>query len=433
MTPQSAVLIIAPIAGEREEALCVLLDSLNLRPGWADPDNALVPFGKLDRLHLARFMILRDPTPDDIRVHGLPPADFRPALAFFADCDGPADAFLAELAQICGPGLRRIFGCCEGFNTGADLLGWLRRHRHPVAVNYVNWVGRTVRQIREEAALHDALLAWLDANAAAIADAPPRTIRDRLLAFVAAQRRAGALTLTPPEPTPLGWRLRDLLHAVGVPLALLAVSPLLILYLPLFFFLLRRHEKRDPEILLRPDPERRALIAVREDHDVTNPYIVLGYLKPGLFRLSTVVFLLWLTGYGARHIFNRGHLARVQTIHFARWVYLNNRRQLFFASNYDGSLESYMDDFINKVSWGLNLLFSNGVGYPRTRWLIRNGALNEQKFKYHIHRHQLPVEVWYKAYPGLTAFDLLRNSRIRQGIEKTTMSDTEIREWLNLL
>jgi hypothetical protein len=35
---------------------------------------------------------------------------------------------------------------------------------------------------------------------------------------------------------------------------------------------------------------------------------------------------------------------------------------MLFASNYDGSLESYMDDFINKVAWGLNLVFSNGVG-----------------------------------------------------------------------
>ena len=35
---------------------------------------------------------------------------------------------------------------------------------------------------------------------------------------------------------------------------------------------------------------------------------------------------------------------------------------MLFMSNYDGSLESYMDDFINKVGWGLNLSFSHGVG-----------------------------------------------------------------------
>jgi len=40
-----------------------------------------------------------------------------------------------------------------------------------------------------------------------------------------------------------------------------------------------------------------------------------------------------------------------------------------YASNYDGSLDSYMDDFINKVAYGLNLVFSNGIGYPRTSFL----------------------------------------------------------------
>ena len=29
-----------------------------------------------------------------------------------------------------------------------------------------------------------------------------------------------------------------------------------------------------------------------------------------------------------------------------------------------------MDDFIDKVAWGLNIVFSNGFGYPRARWLV---------------------------------------------------------------
>jgi hypothetical protein len=137
--------------------------------------------------------------------------------------------------------------------------------------------------------------------------------------------------------------------------------------------------------------------------------------------------------YGARHIFNHGYLTRVKSIHFARWVFLDNKRLLFFASNYDGSLESYMDDFINKVAWGLNLVFSNGVGYPRSRWLILDGAKDEQKFKNFIRRHELPTEVWYNSHPGLTAFDLERNTNIRAGIERMAMSDDEIRLWLKLL
>ncbi len=433
MLAQSAILIIAEIAPGRMERLRALLDQLNSRPGLANPANPLVPFGLFDRLHVARFMILQDPTPNDIGVYGLPPASFRASLAFFADCDGSADAFLTDLAERAEAGLSQLFSCCAGFAAGTNLLNFMRGHRETAAANYVNWIGRTVRQIHEEAALRQTLSAYLDEHGAALAHESPQSIRQSLVAFVGAQRQAGALTLSPPEPTPVGWFFCNLLHLIAVPALLTLASPLLLLYLPVFLYLLRQHETRDPEILPRPDPAKRAVIAALEDHDVTNPYIVCGYLKPGWFRLSTVIFLLWLAGYGARHIYNRGHLARVQTIHFARWVFLNNRRQMFFASNYDGSLESYMDDFTNKVGWGLNLLFSNGVGYPRTNWLIGGGAANEQKFKYFIYRHQIPVQVWYKAYPGLTTFDLLRNARLRAGIERPTMSDADIRDWLGLL
>ncbi len=88
-------------------------------------------------------------------------------------------------------------------------------------------------------------------------------------------------------------------------------------------------------------------------------------------------------------------------------MFLDGRRRLFFGSNYDGSLDSYMDDFINKVAWGLNLVFSNGIGYPRYRLLLILGAQRiEQQFKYYLRRHEVPTQVWYKAYPGLTAVDL---------------------------
>ena len=107
--------------------------------------------------------------------------------------------------------------------------------------------------------------------------------------------------------------------------------------------------------------------------------------------------------YAVRHIFNRADLAGVKTIHFARWVFLDGRRRVVFASSYDGSVESYMDDFIDKVWWGLNAVFSNGVGYPRTRWLLFGGARDERAFKRVLRRRQEPVQVWYSAYPDLTA------------------------------
>ena len=98
-----------------------------------------------------------------------------------------------------------------------------------------------------------------------------------------------------------------------------------------------------------------------------------------------------LIDYAARHVFTRGFLARVQTIHFAFWAFLDDKRRLVFTSNYDGGHEAYMDDFINKAAWGLNLTFSHGVGWPRTRWLVARGARIENKFKNYQRRHQLPT------------------------------------------
>ena len=158
---------------------------------------------------------------------------------------------------------------------------------------------------------------------------------------------------------------------------------------------------------------------------MSNQYTAIGSVKPGLFRRWLVTGLLVLIDYAARHVFTRGFLARVQTIHFAFWAFLDDKRRLVFTSNYDGGHEAYMDDFINKVAWGLNLAFSHGVGWPRTRWLVARGARIENKFKNYQRRHQLPTEVWYKAYPGLTLADLKRNQRIREGLEPARVTDAQ--------
>jgi hypothetical protein len=433
MTPQSTFMVVAPLAEGQEESLRSLLASMNALPGMADPDNRLVPFGQLERLHFARFVVLDAPTEEDIVVYDIPPSGWPTSLVFLGDCDGPAGALLAELVETAGAALRQIFAFCRDFAADGDLLEWMRRHEQRPAASYGNWIGRTVVQVREEQALRTALVDYLQNGGATTPGEPPASLRERLVRFVEGERQAGRLRLTPPEPTPPGWRVRNALHAVGVPLVLLVLAPFLLLASPVLVWQLRSREKSDPEFAPHPGYEHLSRTAELEDHDVTNQFTVFGDLKPGRFRLWTTMFLLWLLDYSARHVYGRGYLTRVRTIHFARWVFLDNHKRLFFASNYDGSLESYMDDFINKVSWGINLVFSNGIGYPSTDWLIKRGARDEQAYKRVLHRHQLPTDVWYKAYPGLTAVDLERNSRIREGIERPRMTDMEARQWLRLL
>ena len=197
--------------------------------------------------------------------------------------------------------------------------------------------------------------------------------------------------------------------------------------------MLRSRENSDPEFAPVPDKQLAESLAVLEDYDVTNQFSAMGTLKPGWFRKLIVALALWVINLTARIIYTKGRLTRIHTIHFARWVYLDNRTRVFFASNYDGSLESYNEDFINKVYIGLNLIFGNGIGYPRTAWLILKGAKDEQPFKYYLRRHELPTEVWFNAHAGLTAYDMQRNSVIRLAVEKPSLSETEARAYVTLL
>ncbi len=426
MTPQSSFMILAPVDSGRVEELRRILASMNAAPGRADANNPLLPFGRFD-IHFSRLVILDDPTKDDIEVYGVPRRSYPLYLAMLADVDGDADDFLAQLMQHSSKGLRTIFSCCQPAPRD-DLKAWIEQYRVEPAANYINWRGRTVRQLREEAAL----AAYLQQKRADVAGKPPREMHRMLRGYVDAETAAGRLRLTPEARTPIGWTIRNLANLIGVPLAVLLLSPFLLLYLPFFAVILRSKERHDPEICPVPESAHAAKLSSLEDHYVANQFSAMGTLKPGLFRRSTITFILWLLDYTARHIYNRGHLTRVSTIHFARWVFLDRKQRLFFASNYDGSLDSYMDDFINKVAFGLNVVFSNGVGYPKSDWLVLGGAKNEQKFKYFIRRHELATEVWYTAHPGLTAADLERNTRIRQGLE-ASLSDEEASEWLALL
>ena len=433
MTPQSSFMILATITASRSAELRSLLASMNHEPGVLNRGNALVPFEQFDCVHFARFVILEDQTLDDIKVYGLPRVDLPTYLAFLGDVDGPVEDLFAELVQRAGNGLRSIFMLCDGFGAEADLLTWMKAHNVTPAANYVNWIGRTVRQVREEIALRNALVKYVQDNAESLRGIQPSQARSAIQAFVGGEQQAKRLTLTPPAPTSLGWQIRNLLDLLGTPLLLLIVSPLLLLALPFVLIRLRKVEKSDPEVAPRVNAGHANLLASIEDHDVTNQFSAMGSVKPGLFRRMIMILVLGAIGYAARHVFNRGRLARVISIQFARWVFLDGKKRVLFASNYDGSLESYMDDFINKVAFGLNVVFSNGIGYPRTNWLVQDGAKDEQTFKNYLRRHQLPTQVWYNAFPGVTALDKWRNALIREGIEKPWMTNNEIEEWLRLI
>src|SRR5262245_28343298 len=314
MTPQSSFMVAAPIREGHIDALKKLLATMNVPDcdGMADAKNQLIPFIEFGELHFARFVILDDQTLGDFELMGLPRPSYPIRLAFLGDYDGTSD-FLATLAghPAAAAGLRKVFANCEDFAADSDLLGWMKARELRPAANYVNWVGRTVAQIREEAALRDVLVKYVDEHSGELQRLDPQKVHATL------KDHARAMRLSPPAGTPLGWRVKDVLHAAIVPAVLilpcllalpflrlhsalfsLALIPMLVvstavflwlvertpalfallvavglMLLPLllllfppvagvvalvvlaFIWILQRHEKKEPEIIPKPTLE----------------------------------------------------------------------------------------------------------------------------------------------------------------------------------
>jgi hypothetical protein len=417
---QSPLTVISQILPGHEAALQRLLEDAGRDPA----NNSLVSFGVFGQVHFARFFLM-DATAN---LAGRPLA---PRLVFLADVDGPAGAFLDELCRVSAAGLDQIYGHCSGYAGPDQLLTFLQQRRVPAAANYVNTVGRTVQQVRQEAALREATQNYLDSSQHQWRGVSARRARAAIQEFVEHEPSL-AWARRPVQSADVKYFLGEKLDVFLVGIAGIVLFPLILLGLPVWALLLRLHETSDIARDVVPDDARIQALAAQEDHGTQNPFTSAGLLKPGPFRRFTASVVLWGTNFLARHVFNHADLIGVKTIHFARWIFIDQKQRVVFASNYDGSLENYMDDFIDKIAWGLNITFSNGVDYPRTNWLIFDGAKDEQVFKRFNLMHQLVCPFWYTAYQGLTALNIENNARIRAGLYGE-MDEPTAQAWLRRL
>ena len=174
-----------------------------------------------------------------------------------------------------------------------------------------------------------------------------------------------------------------------------------------------------------------AAIVARENFHAHNHLAALSVIKPGLLRRAALKVVFAAIAQLATHQFRPGWLGTLGTIHFARWVRVPGTRDLIFLSNYGGSFESYLEDFITKAHVGLTGVWSNTEGFPRTSNLVQQGASDGDFFKRWARRQQIPTGCWYSAYPQLTTTNIRTNAAIRQGLG-TILTEEEARRWLLL-
>jgi hypothetical protein len=117
-------------------------------------------------------------------------------------------------------------------------------------------------------------------------------------------------------------------------------------------------------------------------------------------------------------------LLTLSMIHYARWVILSPRdfprlsatqpretlrySYMLFFSNFNGSWDQYVDSFSAAIPSGLNLLWWQNVGWPK--------SVPEQPFHRYVNHNQLWTNHYYNAYPMAASNDVKAAEHVRSGL-----------------
>lgn len=377
--------------------------------------------------HFARWVLLPPSQAEDGTIIGE-----RTLLAFETNFDGELEAHVADLRVSLGSLMDGAFRGADGYpgsNELPPLTKFFREGSRRAAAFYIAHGGLSVPTVRGDAALKNAVekrLAELS-RGSVVAPSEPLSLAEDL------QRVARGLAAE--RGLTLGYIDRGLNQNPPSALATALSAPLQVLtaFVLAPFFELRDAivRRRQPSFDTPELVAKRDGIGLEEDRVDQNGLTHLVPIKPGwyrLFALRTMVLLVTALAAAGALV---GRLGGIQTIHFARWVVLSDRRLLFF-SNYDGSWEAYLGDFIDKASLGLTMIWTNTVWYPKTRLLLFKGATDETAFKAWTRAYQVPTQVWYSAYPTLSVNDVLKNARVRE-LLGAKLDEAAARDLLTLL
>jgi hypothetical protein len=386
--------------------------------------NPLIPFAEIPTTHFGRLLLIEQLTSG-------------PVIMLMIDADAPIERVVNGLVDRAARGLDLVFGLCVGYpppgqRTRASRLDYLRTRTVGVDMFYVHTVGRTLEQVRNEARLRQAIETFVNGLTRTQASTSSALeVRARVQTFVASEPDL-AWARNPAPAVDLPFQIHETIHEIGVPVLLLACLPLLIPAALIWVVALRLQEFMDPAPDYDLDPNLLRANNTLEDYVVQNAISTLAEIKPTWFWYLTATIFYGVANYASRHVYNNGDLAGLKTVHFARFMRLDNRQRVLFTSYYDGSLEAYNNDFIDLVGWVLNAMFGNQENYPRTRFLFGDGATDERGFKTFLRGHQIPTQVWYSAYPELSAVNIDNNAQLRAGLYGP-MSASDADAWLRRL
>ena len=379
---QNVVTLILPVKAGEEN----ILEGI-FAPMWKDPEtNPTVPFRDIRSIHFARLVLIKSEKGGEVR------------LLFSACHDGGMDALAADLQEAAGAGLDQIFSHCSGYVPGTwqeaeRAVEFVRSHHLPPNASVVAFRGVSAATILNAA---EARKTFED-----LADTPE--LRRMVESFC---------------DRPL--QTEEIPDSSGSP----ALSKLADRVIELF--LGKVGDEEDIEILQTKPP-----LAEAEDRIAQNQMTIVSPNQPGIWRF-TLKAILWAANLNA----NRGgSLGSLPTIHFAQWTMIDGGENLLFLSNYNGSWENYIDDFIDYAHTGLDAIWGHCPAFPT------GGCRNVEGFKNVIRRFQHPAQVYYSAYPARTVAHIAEDLKLADemkaalngsGIARVlTGSHPPLPDWIN--
>jgi hypothetical protein len=368
-TRQGALTVILDVKQGESDALLQLLTAI----GIDIEHNPTLQFRRSPRTHFARFVLLDD------RNQGQPnaPADYS-RLLFTSNYDGSEDTYLQELSSVLSGGLQSVFrhcvDCPAASASARDLTAFLKARNQPSQTFYVAFPGRTVQDIARAARTRSWFEAALDKLSVEL-QSPARGTTIQLPQDQSESSPSG----TPEE---LSFLERLFEWSIGL-----------------------RQVRTQPKAT-RID---RALTAIEDKPNVVqNQITVIVNVKPSLWSRLALRLVLFGANRSVQNA--NGSLSDITTIHFARWALIDRGSKLLFESNYDGSWERYIDDFVDRASFGLNAIWGNTVEF------LVGGSRDIEAFKKSIRDNQTPAQVFYSAYPQSTVVNIFNDLHCAENV-----------------
>jgi hypothetical protein len=137
----------------------------------------------------------------------------------------------------------------------------------------------------------------------------------------------------------------------------------------------------------------------REDVVAQNQLTLVTVIKPG--HVDKVRAVMAAIDAYAKRLAPPGSLIGISTIHFVRWLIIDDNCRLLMISDYDGSWESYIDEFAEMILSGLDAIWDSSEEYPP------DGARDLPAFKGFLRSHQIASEVFFSAYPDQTVLNIV--------------------------